>query len=406
MSNSRPRILYVCSRVPYDEFSGFNMRVRNTLRILNRHYDVDLVCLSHGKVDDSNLAGLRQDVRSVSVFPITINSIIKGIVGAVISGRPIQSGIYVSPQLSEWIADNGNRYQMMICHLMRTTEYGNYFPGPKIAELNDSISRHYSSGRNVGTLKWRAIRRIEAGSASRYEGEILRRFDTAFMQTESDRQFALTAHPHGKGVLKLSSFGIPEEFELEPPSHKLRRAGDPYVIQFVGKMDYEPNVDAATYFANEIFPLVRAILPAAQFHIVGDRPSGAVRKLTSSTGVIVTGRVSNLVELVRSADVSVIPMRFGGGIQTKALQATSQKLPVVMSSVAARGIEGVNGVHYLVADGVERTANAIARIHGNPELASTLGVNARELVMAKYLWSSVEEQLIADIEQLVSPAGK
>jgi glycosyltransferase involved in cell wall biosynthesis len=99
-------------------------------------------------------------------------------------------------------------------------------------------------------------------------------------------------------------------------------------------------------------------------------------------------------------------MRFGGGIQTKALQAMSQKLPVVMSSVAARGIDGVNGVHYLVADGVERTANAIARIHGNPELASTLGVNARELVMAKYLWSSVEEQLIADIEQLVSPAGK
>ena len=51
-------------------------------------------------------------------------------------------------------------------------------------------------------------------------------------------------------------------------------------IVFTGVMDYAPNEDAALYFGREVFPLVRAQRPQAQFWIVGSNPSPTVRALT------------------------------------------------------------------------------------------------------------------------------
>ena len=51
----------------------------------------------------------------------------------------------------------------------------------------------------------------------------------------------------------------------------LRRTLPNYV--FTGTMDYPPNVDAVTWFAEDILPLIRRTVPAAQFEIVGGESS-------------------------------------------------------------------------------------------------------------------------------------
>ena len=43
-------------------------------------------------------------------------------------------------------------------------------------------------------------------------------------------------------------------------------------IVFVGTMDYFPNSDAAIFFANQIWPHARAVLPGVEFTIVGANP--------------------------------------------------------------------------------------------------------------------------------------
>ena len=50
-------------------------------------------------------------------------------------------------------------------------------------------------------------------------------------------------------------------------------------LVFVGAMDYWPNINAATWFAAEILPILVADGPAVQFYVVGANPSPAVRRL-------------------------------------------------------------------------------------------------------------------------------
>ena len=74
-------------------------------------------------------------------------------------------------------------------------------------------------------------------------------------------------------------------------------AGDRLV--FTGVMGYGPNEDAALYFAQEIFPLVRAKFPTAEFWVVGAGPSPAVLSLVSEPGVHVTGAVDDMTRCRR-----------------------------------------------------------------------------------------------------------
>ena len=56
-------------------------------------------------------------------------------------------------------------------------------------------------------------------------------------------------------------------------------------------MHYQPNVDAATWFARRILPLVRARRPETLLYLVGAGPNRAVRRLGALPGVRVTGAV-------------------------------------------------------------------------------------------------------------------
>ena len=52
-------------------------------------------------------------------------------------------------------------------------------------------------------------------------------------------------------------------------------------IVFTGTMDYRPNVEAVTWFAQEVLPILRRRDPAPEFHIVGANPAPAVAALAA-----------------------------------------------------------------------------------------------------------------------------
>src|SRR5690606_13277945 len=46
----------------------------------------------------------------------------------------------------------------------------------------------------------------------------------------------------------------------------------PCALIFTGKMDYRPNVDAMLWFASDILPQVRSIMPDVRLYVVGQKP--------------------------------------------------------------------------------------------------------------------------------------
>ena len=63
---------------------------------------------------------------------------------------------------------------------------------------------------------------------------------------------------------------------------------------FTGVMDYGPNEDAALYFGNDVFPLIKKRYPNVEFWVVGANPSPAIMALRNQKDIFVTGRVDHV----------------------------------------------------------------------------------------------------------------
>ena len=74
-----------------------------------------------------------------------------------------------------------------------------------------------------------------------------------------------------------------------------------------GVMRYAPNVEAALWFAREVWPQVRAKRPQARFFLVGRDPAAAVQALDGQDGITVTGTVEDPADWIAKAAVCVAP---------------------------------------------------------------------------------------------------
>jgi len=148
-------------------------------------------------------------------------------------------------------------------------------------------------------------------------------------------------------------------------------------------MDYWPNVDAVSWFAERVFPAIRETVPAAQFTIVGSRPTEAVLALARQPGVVVTGSVPDVRPYLAHAACAVAPLRIARGIQNKVLEAMAMARPVVVTAQAAEGIRAEAGRDFLLAQDEAGLAGAvIAQLQ-----ARTTSAPARACILSHYDWT-------------------
>jgi GT2 family glycosyltransferase len=110
-------------------------------------------------------------------------------------------------------------------------------------------------------------------------------------------------------------------------------------ILFVAGFGHPPNVDGAIWFVEQILPIVRQTYPDVHVTLAGSSPTEAVKSLASDR-VSVTGFVTDerLEALYRQARVSIAPLRFGGGMKGKVLEAMRYGLPMVTTTTGTQGL--------------------------------------------------------------------
>ena len=181
---------------------------------------------------------------------------------------------------------------------------------------------------------------------------------------------------------------------VEPPSTEppgpLPAGAD---VVFVGSMSYVPNVDAVTFFARDVLPLITAAVPGATFTIVGARPSPAVRALASLPGVRVTGAVDDVNPFYAAAAVAVVPLRMAGGVRMKILEALGLGAAIVSTTIGAEGLDLESGADLVIADTPEQLAEAVIGLLRDPALRERLGRHARETAARRFSWARVAAEL-------------
>jgi sugar transferase (PEP-CTERM/EpsH1 system associated) len=222
---------------------------------------------------------------------------------------------------------------------------------------------------------------LEARALARTERHYVELADHVLTVSENDRAFFLryvdpariSVIPTGVDTEYFTPWAEPEQ---------------PDTMVFTGSMDWMPNEDGVTYFADKILPLVHSEIPAASFWAVGRRPPRRVQVLASDH-VIVTGAVDDIRPYLGKAAVCVVPLRSGSGTRIKIFEAMAMGKAVVSTSMGAEGLPVRNGENIILADDPADFAQETVRLLRDPERRAELGRAGRRLVEEKYGWASV-----------------
>jgi sugar transferase (PEP-CTERM/EpsH1 system associated) len=386
------RILMLAHRIPYPPHTGDKTRAFHIARHLTKRHDVTLGFLVDDRADLTGVRPLREIVPSLEVARLWKSwGVMKGLAGLVI-GKSLSLPYFRSQalrrRLRARIADAP--YDLVYASSTPMAQYARGLGVPMVMDFVDVDSdkwRQYAEHTRP-PMKW--LYRAEGRRLQAAEADIARWASLCLLATRAEESLLKCFAPWARSA--VISNGIDLAF-YEPV---MAAAGSPAVL-FTGAMDYLPNVDAVTHFCSDVLPLVRREVPETKFYIVGLNPAAEVVRLGGIAGVIVTGAVPDVRPYYARARVCVAPLRIGRGIQNKVLQGMAMGLPMVVSSLAARGLEARTGRHLQVADAPADIAGHVVRLLRSPEEAGALGRNGRAFVEANYGW----ERSLVRLERLL-----
>ncbi len=174
-------------------------------------------------------------------------------------------------------------------------------------------------------------------------------------------------------------------------------------LVFWGRLDFEPNIDAVTWFARAVWPRLCAEQPDATWRIVGKCPTKRVLELNAIPGIDVVGPVDDIRNEAWSAQVTVLPMRCGGGIKNKLLEAAAMGCPIVASPRAVNGLEAGDGpLPWRLSGSVEDWVRQITDLWRQAEHRAELGQHARRWVEAFHDWRGAAQAMVDWLEEFTS----
>lgn len=380
------QIAFVTPRFPFPTTKGDKLRAYHEIRRLSRRHAITLVAGADERVDAAALEAMRPFCESITVVPIGgLRSLPPILANGLTTRLPLQALFYDTAALRRAVRDALGRKRFDVVHastIRMAPHVWDVSSAPVVMDLVDTVSRGLALRRKTVGAALGLAYDWERRRLRDYELAACGRFARMIVCAEADRE-ALGA----SNVTVIRTCADLDQFSFTRDG----RASD--LVVMTGNMGYPPNVDAVTWFAGRVWPLVRATHPGARFQIVGTRPAGAVRALAAQPGIKVVGAVPDMAPYLQHATLAVSPMRGGSGMQTKALESMATGTPLVVTSFANEGVGAIAGEQALVADGPEAFARAVGDLLDKPDLRDSLAVAAHAYVSREFSWDRHVELL-------------
>jgi polysaccharide biosynthesis protein PslH len=235
----------------------------------------------------------------------------------------------------------------------------------------------------------RLILRREARALARYEAEICREFDEVVFVTQEDRRAIETQSAQYKGAAPDKPFHVIPICIDPTEKQPVTPVAEPFRVTAMGVMFWPPNAEGVLWFAREGWPQVHAQFPKACLTVVGKNPPPELTRLNGDRQIEVAGYVPDLTQVLAETAALIVPLHAGGGMRVKILDAWSQALPIVSTSIGAEGIDIRDQDNILIADASETFTQSVQRALGDLTLNQALRQNGRRWVEQKYDWRTV-----------------
>ncbi|AJF06491.1 glycosyltransferase [Geoalkalibacter subterraneus] len=419
------KILYICHRIPYPPNKGDKIRSFNEVKYLAENHDLYLAFLVDDPADVKNVDPLRKYCVDLAWEEVDPRQQKIKAAPHMLLGKPLSLPYFYSSSLQRKIDQWAGAvdFDAVVCFSGPMAEY--VFKSNTLKRESGKAPRLVMDFCDVDSDKWGQFSRegkfpmnivygLEQKRLLAYEAKVNREFDCSILVTENEAHLFKTLVPEARNVEVVGNgvdfkFFNPEavpgntvDTTIDGPTSASPQTGDhrddaprtePMHLVFTGAMDYHANVDAVTWFCRDILPIIRESGIDVEFYIVGGRPTPAVKALEQVPGVTVTGFVDDIRTWYAQADVCVLPMRLGRGVQNKVLEAMAMQRPVVTTTKAAEGVSAKDLQHLLVADSPEDIARSVIELCKNPNARTQLGEAGRTFVTENFDWKRNMEKL-------------
>lgn len=384
-------ILYLVHRLPYPPNKGDKVRSYHLLRHLQKSHRVFLGTFIDDPDDEKHLPALQAMCKDLHVERIDARSAkVKSLAG-LLTGEPLTLAFYRNAGMRAWVSQIAAAHPLQACVVFSSAmaQYAQpLLPQvPMLVDFVDVDSAKWTQYAPAHRWPLSVLYRREGRRLLAYERAMTMQAHRSYFVTPNETALFVSQAPECEGRVESMPNGVDSEF-FDPATQLPRPFGvGEQAVVFTGAMDYWPNVDGVTWFAQDMLPRLIARYPGLRFYIVGRSPTPQVRALAGEH-VVVTGTVPDVRPYLQHASAVVAPLRVARGIQNKILEAMAMQQPVVTVNSCADAIGATREQGLLRADTPDEFVACLQSLLDSPPDSAALGRRARHYVESAFSWQA------------------
>jgi len=404
---NRLKILFLSNRSPLPIIDGHTRRTYNILKGLAESHAVHFVSLYEiqDELDVNNVQLLESFCEKVEFYPAPSKSfcfqMVARLLRSLISADPYTIWRHYSSAYHKRVKQliNTGNYEIVHCDNLPVA-----YTVRHIKSVYRSITDHDVSYIKCArmaieskNLFLKVFMYYEAFKLRNLEKQVLQLYDLGIVVSEIDKIKLLEICPEGN--LLVIENGVDTTAFIPGTDTDI----DNNTIVWVGGFKHFSNESAVHYFLSDIYPKIKNIFPEIRFNVIGDGISKRLDKLISSdSSICYLGFVEDPLPYIQNSAIFVVPIISGSGTRLKLLEAMSVGKAAVTTAVGCEGIEGIDGIHFVVANTPFEFASAVAMLLNDVNYRRKLEMNARYLMEKQYDWKIITNKLVNVYSSIVT----
>lgn len=200
-----------------------------------------------------------------------------------------------------------------------------------------------------------------------FELSFIDKFDAVIVFSEEEKS---RHEPYVNKPLFVSPFSIPD-------INGSNTSKIPRRLVFLGSENHYPNKEGIEWLMSEVGELLREV--GVPIYLVGRWSQQTKEKWEKEYGVTFTGFIDDLHSFMFES-ILLAPIRYGGGLKTKVMEAMKLGIPVIATSHAAEGLPVENEKHLIITNSSKGFIDAIYQIMEDESLRIMLTKNSMKLM--------------------------
>ncbi|MBI2428798.1 MAG: glycosyltransferase [Ignavibacteriales bacterium] len=383
------KILQIAPQVPYPLVDGGKVGIFNiTKHLAQRGHEITLLCFKRDETAD--ISELSKYCRIFIVPHSTKNSVF-GLINNLFNETPYNISKYMSVEMEKYLRRllSTNRFDIVHVDHLHMAHYGvlckKEFDLPIVLRehnIESTIMERFAKTVKIPIVKM--YLEIQRKRIEYYESKMTQEFDLCAVITDSDNRRLNRLQPLARTAVIPGGVGA-QYFVGGNESQR-----EPFTMSMFGGFDWIPNQDALTWFVEEMMPNVVKKYHQAKLIVIGKNVPRKIMKYESEH-IVFRGFVADLKTEVQRYQMTLAPLRIGGGIRLKILESFAMKTPVVSTSVGCEGIECNDGKEILIGDTPDQFVQRIFQLFEDQKFRTSIAENAYNLALQKYTWERIAE---------------